>query len=83
MSAPSTGRLYGVGVGPGDPELVTLKAQRIIAAAGVVAYLEARPSSSIARRIAADHIGSAEELSLVYPFTTGTTDHCTWTGPSS
>ncbi|MEA2241476.1 MAG: hypothetical protein QOD24_1032, partial [Solirubrobacteraceae bacterium] len=27
------GRLFGVGVGPGDPELVTLKAQRIIAAA--------------------------------------------------
>ena len=32
-----TGRFYGVGLGPGDPELITLKAARIIGAADVVA----------------------------------------------
>ena len=33
-----TGTLYGVGVGPGDPELVTVKAARLIRAADVIAY---------------------------------------------
>ena len=32
------GRLYGVGIGPGDPELLTVKAVRVIAAAPVVAF---------------------------------------------
>ena len=54
MSAPAgTGTLYGVGVGPGDPELVTVKARRIIESAAVIAYPEARRGSSIARRTAA------------------------------
>ncbi len=30
------GRLYGVGVGPGDPELITLKAQRILSQVSVI-----------------------------------------------
>ena len=39
MSAPtSTGRFYGVGIGPGDPELITLKAARLIRDADVIAY---------------------------------------------
>ena len=33
-----TGQLYGVGVGPGDPELITLKAARLIKSADVIAY---------------------------------------------
>ena len=33
-----TGTLYGVGVGPGDPELITLKAVRLIRSAKVIAY---------------------------------------------
>ena len=37
-----TGTLYGVGLGPGDPELVTVKAARLIGAADVVAYVDAR-----------------------------------------
>ncbi|MEA2224319.1 MAG: precorrin-2 C20-methyltransferase / precorrin-3B C17-methyltransferase, partial [Solirubrobacteraceae bacterium] len=74
MSAP--GRLYGVGVGPGDPELVTVKAQRIIGACDVVAYPEKRLGSSIARQAAAPWIAAGcEELALVYPVTTGDTDH--------
>ena len=38
MSAPNVnlGRLYGVGVGPGDPELLTLKAKRILSQVQVV-----------------------------------------------
>ena len=74
MSGP--GRLFGVGVGPGDPELVTVKGQRIIGACGVVAYPEKRPGSSVARRAAAPWIAAGcVELALVYPVTTGETDH--------
>jgi len=71
-----TGRLYGVGVGPGDPELVTIKAARLIAAADVVAYHAGVGKSSNARRIAAGFIpaGVIEE-ELRYPVTTGSTDH--------
>ena len=75
MSA-GTGRLYGVGLGPGDPELVTLKAARLIGSADVVAYHAGVRKASNARRIAADLIpdGAVEEQ-LTYPVTTGTTDH--------
>jgi precorrin-2 C20-methyltransferase/precorrin-3B C17-methyltransferase len=72
----STGSFYGVGLGPGDPELITLKAARLIAAADVVAYHAGTGKSSNARRTAADLIpeGAVEE-ELRYPVTTGTTDH--------
>jgi precorrin-2 C20-methyltransferase / precorrin-3B C17-methyltransferase len=71
-----TGVLYGVGLGPGDPELVTVKAARVIAAADVVAYHCARHGNSIARGIAEPYLrpGQVEER-LVYPVTTETTDH--------
>jgi len=71
-----TGRLYGVGLGPGDPELITLKAARLIGAADVVAYHAGVRKESHARRIAASLIpaGVIEE-ELRYPVTTGTTDH--------
>ncbi len=70
------GTLYGVGLGPGDPELVTLKAARVIAAADVVAYHSAGHGRSIARRIAEPHLRAGQlEEHLVYPVTTGTTDH--------
>jgi precorrin-2 C20-methyltransferase/precorrin-3B C17-methyltransferase len=70
------GTLYGVGLGPGDPELVTVKAARLISAAQVVAYHSARHGRSIARGIAAPYLreGQVEEL-LVYPVTRETTDH--------
>jgi precorrin-2 C20-methyltransferase / precorrin-3B C17-methyltransferase len=72
----TTGRLYGVGVGPGDPELVTVKAARLIRAADVIAYHSARHGRSIARRIADPHLrGGQIEEALVYPVTTETTDH--------
>ncbi len=71
-----SGRLYGVGVGPGDPELTTLKAARLIAEADVIAYHSGVGKESNARRIAADLIpdGVLEE-DLVYPVTTGLTAH--------
>ena len=60
------GRLFGVGVGPGDPELVTVKAQRVIAAAHVVAYPAKHHGGSIARRAAEPWlVDGQEKLALV------------------
>ncbi|MBI3692298.1 MAG: precorrin-2 C(20)-methyltransferase, partial [Mycolicibacterium aromaticivorans] len=71
-----TGTLFGVGLGPGDPELVTVKAARIIGAADVVAYHSARHGRSIARRIAEPYLRAGQiEEHLVYPVTTETTEH--------
>ncbi|MCG5216135.1 precorrin-2 C(20)-methyltransferase [Streptosporangium sp. KLBMP 9127] len=71
-----SGRLYGVGLGPGDPELVTVKTARLIGEADVIAYHAARHGRSIARSIALPYLreGQVEEL-LRYPLTTETTDH--------
>jgi precorrin-2 C20-methyltransferase/precorrin-3B C17-methyltransferase len=70
------GRLYGVGLGPGDPELVTLKAARLIESADVIAFHAGVGKQSNARRIAADLIpGTAIEEELRYPVTTGPTAH--------
>ena len=46
-----SGRLYGVGLGPGDPELVTVKAARLIGAADVVAFHAAQHGRSVARGV--------------------------------
>ena len=48
-----TGRVYGLGVGPGDPELITLKALRLLRAAAVVAYPAPADGASFARAIVA------------------------------
>jgi precorrin-2/cobalt-factor-2 C20-methyltransferase len=67
----TAGRFRIVGVGPGDPELMTLKAARLIAAAPVVAFFAKRGRPGHARSIAAECIAAtAEELRLDYPFTT-------------
>lgn len=71
MSAGSPGRLYGVGLGPGDPELVTVKATKILAAAPVVAYFAKLGHRGRARRILESWLTPAsEELPLYYPLTT-------------
>ncbi|THA29474.1 precorrin-2 C(20)-methyltransferase [Streptomyces sp. A1277] len=76
VSEQQTGRLYGVGLGPGDPALMTLRAVEVIADADVVAYHSARHGRSIARSIAAKHLRADHiEEALVYPVTTETTDH--------
>ncbi|HTR15885.1 MAG TPA: precorrin-2 C(20)-methyltransferase [Acetobacteraceae bacterium] len=65
------GTLYTVGMGPGDPELLTLKAARIIGAAPVVAYFAKRGRTGHARRIAGALVGpAATELRFEYPWTT-------------
>ena len=72
----TTGVLYGVGLGPGDPELVTVKAARLIGAADVVAYHSARHGRSIARSIAEPYLrGDQIEEQLVYPVTTEPAQH--------
>ena len=72
----SRGTLWGVGLGPGDPELVTVKAAKVIAEADVVAYHSARHGRSIARAIAEPYLRPAQlEEHLVYPVTTETVDH--------
>lgn len=71
-----TGTLWGVGLGPGDPELVTVKAARVIGEADVVAYHSARHGRSIARGIAEPYLRAGQlEEHLVYPVTVETTDH--------
>lgn len=71
-----TSRFTIVGIGPGDPELITFKAAKVIAGADVVAYHAGVRKQSHARRIAADLIpAGAVEEELRYPVTTGTTDH--------
>jgi precorrin-2 C20-methyltransferase/precorrin-3B C17-methyltransferase len=70
------GRLVGVGLGPGDPELVTVKAARLINAADVIAFHSARHGRSIARSVAEPYLRSGQiEEALIYPVTTETTDH--------
>ncbi len=71
-----SGKLYGVGLGPGDPSLMTVRAVEAIAEADVIAYHSARHGRSIARSIAAKHLRNDHvEEALVYPVTTETTDH--------
>ena len=65
------GTFYGIGVGPGDPELLTLKAARIIGASAVVAYPINGSGESLARTIAADVIGGdVRELPIHIPMCT-------------
>ncbi|MYZ48011.1 precorrin-2 C(20)-methyltransferase [Propylenella binzhouense] len=67
-----TGRLYGIGVGPGDPELMTLKAVRVLAAVPVVAYPAANDGPSLARSIAAAHIPAGRtEIAIRVPMRAG------------
>ena len=67
----SAGKLIGVGVGPGDPELITLKAIRALAEANVVAHFAKAGNPSHARIIAAQHLRpQVTELPLLYPVTT-------------
>lgn len=65
------GRLFGLGVGPGDPDLITVKALRMLKAAPVVAYLAAKGKKGNALGIVEAHLGGHQTiLPLVYPVTT-------------
>src|SRR4051812_43634533 len=67
------GTLYGIGVGPGDPELLTLKAVRLVQAAPVVAYPAAEHRRSIARGIVSAYLHDGQlELPLRFPLSGST-----------
>lgn len=67
----SAGRLTGIGVGPGDPELITFKAIRALSHADVVVHFAKAGNSSHSREIAARYLpGGVTELALHYPVTT-------------
>jgi precorrin-2/cobalt-factor-2 C20-methyltransferase len=55
-----TGTVWGLGVGPGDPELVTLKALRVLTRCPVIAYPAPPEGDSLARAIVAPHLTSAK-----------------------
>jgi precorrin-2 C20-methyltransferase/precorrin-3B C17-methyltransferase len=75
-AAAKTGRLFGVGVGPGDPELITVKAQRVIREAHVIAYPCAQHGHSNARAIVSEELVRGQvEMPMIYPVTTEQTDH--------
>jgi precorrin-2/cobalt-factor-2 C20-methyltransferase len=64
-------KLIGVGVGPGDPELLTLKAVRALKEAEVVAHFAKAGNASNARAIVASHLRTGvAELDFLYPVTT-------------
>ncbi|MBS0232692.1 MAG: precorrin-2 C(20)-methyltransferase [Proteobacteria bacterium] len=71
MTAIKSGTLFGVGLGPGDPELMTLKAARVLSSAHVVAHFRKCGRAGHARTIANAHIrGDAIEAAFEYPVTT-------------
>lgn len=65
----SLGCLYGVGVGTGNPELITLKALRILQSVSVIAYPASEDGNSFARSIVAEFIkGNQIEVPITLPF---------------
>jgi precorrin-2 C20-methyltransferase len=68
LPSPTTGKLYGLGLGPGDPELITLKAHRILTSVPVIAYPAPDTGPSFARQIAAPYLGPHQlEVPMVMP----------------
>lgn len=65
------GKLFGLGVGPGDPELITLKALRLLKSAPVVAYHAAKGKKGNALAIVEEYLLPEQVLvPLIYPVTT-------------
>ena len=68
----TTGTLYGVGTGPGDPQLVTRRAWSLVESAQVIAYPAPVSGESFARSIVAEAISpDAVEIPMVVPMRTG------------
>lgn len=71
QSSDEWGTLYGIGVGPGDPKLVTLKALELLQRAPVVAYPAPRQGESLTRKIVAPHLAARiekfQEISFPIP----------------
>ena len=63
------GSLYGLGIGPGDPELLTIKAHRILTSVPVIAYPTMESGKVLARAIVADFIRPEQiEVPMPLPF---------------
>ena len=72
MEKRNKGKLFGVGVGPGDPELLSLKAVRVIKGSDVIAFPGKTPAESYAYEIAlkaVPEIGSKEVIPLKWTMT--------------
>ena len=59
-----SGRLYGLGIGPGDPELITVKALRLLRDCPVLAYPAPETGESLARQIVAPHVNGADQTEI-------------------
>lgn len=71
MSASSNGQLIGLGTGPGDPELLTVKAVRALERADVVAYFAKQGRGGNGKAIVGDFLkADVKLLPLYYPVTT-------------
>ncbi|MEO0840341.1 MAG: precorrin-2 C(20)-methyltransferase [Cyanobacteria bacterium J06643_5] len=69
MRSNNLGCLYGVGVGTGNPELITLKALRILQSVPVIAYPASETGNSFARSIVAEFLQDNQiEVPIVLPF---------------
>jgi precorrin-2/cobalt-factor-2 C20-methyltransferase len=65
-----TGTLYGLGIGPGDPDLITLKALKLLQATKVLAYPALEDGDSLARAIIAPHLTEPKtEIAVRIPMT--------------
>ncbi len=60
-----SGTLYGLGIGPGDPELITVKALRLLERAPVIAYPAPEEGESLARSIVAPHLSGDKKTEVV------------------
>ncbi|MCX5874323.1 MAG: precorrin-2 C(20)-methyltransferase [Deltaproteobacteria bacterium] len=68
MSPKTTGKLYGIGVGPGDPDLVTVKAIKILKATSIIfAASSTKNDYSLAENIVRKHVPEASVQTLPFP----------------
>ena len=64
----SNARIWGLGIGPGDPDLITLKALKILQTADIIVYPALNGGESLVRSIAEPHlITSQEEIKISIP----------------
>ncbi len=66
----NNGIFYGIGVGTGNPEYLTLKAVRLIQQADVIAYLKSETGTTIARDIATQWIVGQQQMAISMPYKT-------------
>jgi precorrin-2/cobalt-factor-2 C20-methyltransferase len=68
----TNGVFYGIGIGPGDPDLITIKAANILSQCRTIFVPKARATEeSIALTIAAKHLHPQADIrKLVFPMTT-------------